>query len=80
MLRSQFNSIQNVKIVKQMDDGRVIDVAILGKGDYFGELALINHKPRAASVYASEYHYPISMPHKLCSRWLLWCQRIEHLN
>jgi cAMP-dependent protein kinase regulator len=30
-------------------------VAILGKGDYFGELALINHKPRAASVYASEY-------------------------
>lgn len=29
-----------------------MDVAILGKGDYFGELALINHKPRAASVYA----------------------------
>ena len=45
---------KNVKIVKQMEDGRVIDVAILGKGDYFGELALINHKPRAASVYASK--------------------------
>lgn len=45
---------KRVKIVKQMEDGRVIDVAVLAKGDYFGELALINHKPRAASVYASE--------------------------
>lgn len=52
--------MQNVKIVKQMEDGRVIDVAILGKGDYFGELALINHKPRAASVYASEYHFVVA--------------------
>lgn len=43
----------NVKIVKQREDGRVDEVAILGKGDYFGELALINHKPRAASVYAT---------------------------
>lgn len=45
---------QRVKIVKQMDDGRTVDVAILGKGDYFGELALINHKPRAASACAGK--------------------------
>lgn len=42
----------NVKIVKKLEDGSVMELAILGKGDYFGELALIEHKPRAASVYA----------------------------
>lgn len=44
-----------VKIIKNLADGRQVEAATLGKGAYFGELALINHKPRAASVYARKY-------------------------
>lgn len=29
-----------------------LEVAQLGKGEYFGELALVTHRPRAASAYA----------------------------
>ncbi|KAF8564098.1 hypothetical protein P879_04461 [Paragonimus westermani] len=34
------------------EKGKEVEVNQLGKGDYFGEMALITKKPRAASVYA----------------------------
>lgn len=34
------------------DDGIEVEVVKLEEGGYFGELALVTHKPRAASVYA----------------------------
>ena len=34
------------------EEDREIEVNRLTKGQYFGELALIHHRPRAASVYA----------------------------
>ncbi|KAI8419974.1 hypothetical protein MSG28_008579 [Choristoneura fumiferana] len=34
------------------DDGNEHEIKRLGKGGYFGELALVTHKPRAASAYA----------------------------
>jgi cAMP-dependent protein kinase regulator len=42
-----------VRIVKiNEDDGHEQELSRLEKGGYFGELALITHKPRAASAYA----------------------------
>jgi len=39
--------------VKMLDDNGVdVEVTKLEEGQYFGELALVTHKPRAASVYA----------------------------
>lgn len=33
--------------------GQEVEIKQVGKSGYFGELALVTHKPRAASVYAS---------------------------
>lgn len=35
-------------------NGREEEVAKVGKGKYFGEMALVEHKPRSANVYALE--------------------------
>lgn len=39
--------------IKMDQDGLEIEISKLGKGEYFGELALVTHRPRAASVYAN---------------------------
>lgn len=45
--------IEDGNVVVKMDqDGKEIEISRLGKGQYFGELALVTHRPRAASVYA----------------------------
>ncbi|XP_078040018.1 cAMP-dependent protein kinase type II regulatory subunit isoform X2 [Augochlora pura] len=41
-----------VKITIQGDDGREIEINRVPAGGYLGELALVTHKPRAASAYA----------------------------
>ncbi|PAA60545.1 hypothetical protein BOX15_Mlig030290g1, partial [Macrostomum lignano] len=42
-----------VKVMRRnSDNGLEMQVNLLGKGDYFGELALITKEPRAASCYA----------------------------
>ncbi|XP_065168172.1 cAMP-dependent protein kinase type II regulatory subunit [Atheta coriaria] len=41
--------------IKVMDDsGQEVEINTVGKGGYFGELALVTHRPRAASAYAAE--------------------------
>lgn len=47
----------NKKVIKMnvniyQDDDEEQELSRLEKGGYFGELALITHKPRAASAYA----------------------------
>lgn len=41
-----------VQITILGDNGQEIEVNRIKSGGYFGELALVTHKPRAASVYA----------------------------
>ncbi len=40
-----------VKIVREQD-GQSKEIKVCGNGDYFGELALLTKKPRAATAYA----------------------------
>lgn len=39
-------------VIKMDQGGSEIEISKLTKGEYFGELALVTHRPRAASVYA----------------------------
>lgn len=41
-----------VSIRIEQDAGEV-EISVLSKGGYFGELALVTHRPRAASAYAA---------------------------
>ncbi|XP_077292919.1 cAMP-dependent protein kinase type II regulatory subunit isoform X1 [Arctopsyche grandis] len=41
-----------VRISLNRDDGKEMEINRIGKGGYFGELALVTHRPRAASAYS----------------------------
>jgi CRP-like cAMP-binding protein len=41
-----------LEVVKAADDGSHLRVAMLGPGDWFGEMAILNVHPRSASVRA----------------------------
>ncbi|XP_064607222.1 cAMP-dependent protein kinase type II regulatory subunit-like [Liolophura sinensis] len=41
-----------ITVQSKSDPGNEVEVKRCGKGTYFGELALVTHKPRAASAYA----------------------------
>lgn len=43
-----------VSIRIMQDSGSETEISKLVKGQYFGELALVTHRPRAASVYAEQ--------------------------
>lgn len=43
----------SVSIRLEQDGGGEVEIAMLNKGQYFGELALVTHRPRAASAYAT---------------------------
>ncbi len=41
-----------VKIIKQTVSGEELEVALLGPGDFFGEMSVLDDAPRSASVIA----------------------------
>lgn len=54
--------------IRIYQDGGEVEVSQLGKGQYFGELALVTHRPRAASAFAVDnvklackYHSVVNM-------------------
>lgn len=44
-----------VKVVLVADDGREVILGILGAGEYFGELSLLDEQPRSADVIAMDH-------------------------
>ncbi len=44
----------NVSVSKQMEDGEERLLTTMGAGEFFGEMALVDHEPRAATVKALE--------------------------
>lgn len=44
----------NVKVTRTSDDGREVILSILGEGDFFGEMSLLDGKTRSANVVALE--------------------------
>ena len=43
-----------VKVVLSTDGGKEVILAIIGKGEFFGEMAMIDEQPRSADVVAME--------------------------
>src|SRR6185295_7755989 len=43
-----------IKVTIIGDDGREVILSVLGPGDFFGEMALLDNEPRSASAIAIE--------------------------
>jgi CRP-like cAMP-binding protein len=43
-----------IKVTILGDDGREIILSVLGPGEFFGEMALLDHEPRSATTIAAE--------------------------
>ncbi|MBI4460303.1 MAG: PAS domain S-box protein [Acidobacteria bacterium] len=43
-----------VRVYRQYDDGGKVEIAVLGNGDLFGEMALLDGEPRSASISTLE--------------------------
>jgi cAMP-dependent protein kinase regulator len=87
---------QNDVIIKQGDDGDRMffiedgqcDIYMnekfhkrLNKGDYFGELALLNHEPRSATIIAASYKVRLaSLEVQSFERLLGPCMDLLHRN
>ena len=82
----------SVRVVKNYGKFDQTVVAMLGKGDFFGEMSLFMKKPRTAAVIAAEetivleitqdnvYEIMKINPQMFCSILETLCKRIDDLN
>lgn len=61
-------------------EGEEVEISVLGKGQYFGELALVTHRPRAASAYALENRKVAFLDVDVFERLLGPCMEIMKRN
>ncbi|MFA6317870.1 MAG: cyclic nucleotide-binding domain-containing protein [Elusimicrobiota bacterium] len=59
-----------VRIVKRIGEGASSDLAVLGPGEYFGEMALVEEVPRSASAVASGQCVLFELFRGDLSRWV----------
>ncbi|XP_014261206.1 cAMP-dependent protein kinase type II regulatory subunit-like [Cimex lectularius] len=69
-----------VKVIVTNSKKQNVEVCKLGRGDYFGELALINHQRRSASVYAVEPVTTVFLETEVFERLLGPCLDIMKRN
>jgi len=71
--------------IRITQDGGEVEISNLKKGQYFGELALVTHRPRAASAYAADnvkvackyrYYYFLFA----CIRFAVWPKQYDLLS
>jgi CRP-like cAMP-binding protein len=60
----------SVRVIKSMSEGS-LEVANLGSGSHFGEMALLDHEPRSATVVASEKTELIRIDYEALNKVLL---------
>lgn len=65
-----FVSSGRIRITKEAADGTSTDLAILGAGDFFGEMALIEQATRSASAVAVGASVLFELFHGDLSRWV----------
>lgn len=56
----------SVSIRIEQENGEV-EISVLGKGQYFGELALVTHRARAASAYAASENVKVACKYPAAS-------------
>ncbi len=69
-----------IKVTILGDDGREIILSILGPGDFFGEMALLDNEPRSATAIAVEESELLLVTKTTRERFAALCSAIREVH